>query len=216
VSFTLEGRQTSARHAAGRLIELKGGSCRKAQAAAASGDTEQRLQERAHCLSMERGWAVVNTKPHREHIALDNLMRQEFTAYCPVIRKGVSHARRMQDVLRPLFQSYLFVRLDPKEQRWRPILSTVGVRTLVHFGERPSMVANEFIDSLKAREIDGTIVRPPVPYAVGQQVRLAGGCFDGLVAVIIEMDERDRVTVLMDLLNQKAKAKLSGAQIAPI
>lgn len=161
-------------------------------------------------------WAVVNTQPHRERIALDNLLRQEFHAYCPLIRKRVTHARRSQDVLRPLFPSYLFVQIDPEVRRWRPILSTIGVRALVRCGERPGTVTDGFVDSLKAREIEGAIIRPASPYKIGQQVRVAVGAFDGLVATIIEMDERDRLVVLMDILNQSVKVKLSTRQVAAV
>ena len=54
------------------------------------------------------------------------------------------------------------------------------------------------------------------PYRVGQQIRLAGGAFDGLVATIIEMHERDRLTVLMDLLNRPVKVKVEETQVAPV
>lgn len=161
-------------------------------------------------------WAVVNTQPHRERLALDNLLRQKFRAYCPLMRKRVTHARRTQDVLRPLFASYLFVQIDPDAQQWRPILSTIGVRTLVRCGERPSFIPDGFIDSLKAREIEGAITRPASPYKIGQRVRMAGGAFDGLVATIIEMDENDRLVVLMDMLNRPVNVKLSSHQVVPV
>lgn len=164
----------------------------------------------------QRGWVAVNTQPHRERIALDNLLRQKFSAYCPLMRKRISHARRTQDVLRPLFPGYLFVRLDPDAQRWHPILSTFGVRSLVRFGELPSFIPDEFIDSLKIREIEGAIIRPASPYKIGQQVRVAGGAFDGLVATIIEMDEKDRLVVLMDMLNQSVNLKLSAHQVVAV
>jgi len=131
------------------------------------------------------------------------------------MRKRVSHARRTQDVLRPLFPSYLFVQLDP-DSSWRPILSTRGVRTLVRCGERPSFIANEFIDSLKSREIEGAIVRPASPYCIGQHVRVVGGAFDGLVATIIEMDEKDRLVVLMNMLNRPVNVRLSSHHVAPV
>jgi transcriptional antiterminator RfaH len=160
-------------------------------------------------------WVVVNTQPHRERIALDNLLRQEFRAYCPLMRKRVTHARRTQDVLRPLFPSYLFVQVEPG-QRWRAILSTIGVRTLVRCGEQPGTITDGFIDSLKAREIEGAIIRPANPYKIGQQVRVTGGAFDGLVATIIEMDERDRLVVLMAMLNQSVNVKLSSHQVVAV
>src|ERR1700730_6010229 len=161
-------------------------------------------------------WVVVNTQSHREPNALDNLSRQGFRAYCPLVRKRVRHARRTQDVLRPLFPSYLFVQIDPDAQRWRPILSTFGVRTLLRCGERLSFIPDEFIDNLKSREIEGAIARPARPYKLGQQVRVAGGAFDGLVATIIEMDERDRIVVLMDMLNRSVNVKLPSHQVVPV
>ena len=160
-------------------------------------------------------WIVVNSQPHREHIALENLARQEFHAYCPLMRKRVRHARRTQEVLRPLFPGYLFVRVNPDLQRWRPILSTYGVRTLVCCGERPSFLDDGFVEGLKARAVDGAIVRPARPYAPGQQVKMAGGAFDGLIATILEMDDKDRLVVLMDLLNRPTKVKVDAQSVTP-
>jgi len=160
-------------------------------------------------------WVVVNTHPHREHIALENLQRQSFVAYCPMIERRIRHARRVQDVLRPLFPGYLFVQADPSK-RWRPILSTFGVRTLVQFGDQLGYVDGGLIDSLKSREVDGVIRKPSEPYRVGQKIRLHGGPFDGLVATIIEMDEKDRLIVLMDLLSQSVKVRVSTADVTAI
>jgi transcriptional antiterminator RfaH len=155
-------------------------------------------------------WVVVNTHPHREYLALENLNRQKFSAYCPQILKRVTHARRTQDVLRPLFPSYVFVQINAELQRWRSILSTFGVRALVTCGEKLSYLDGGFIQSLKARELEGAIVRPETPYQVGQQVRLTGGAFDGLVATILEMNEKDRLLVLLDMLNRPVKVKVEA------
>lgn len=172
--------------------------------------------EYGHYLGEPATWAVVNTHPHKERFALENLERQEFPAYCPLIRRRRSHARRVSDVLRPLFPGYLFVKFNPEVQRWRPILSTFGVRAIVRSGDQPSMIEDAFIRSLRAREVEGVIARPDSPYEVGQEVRLAGGAFDGLVATIVDMDDRDRLTVLMDLLNRPVKVKVDERHISPI
>jgi transcriptional antiterminator RfaH len=168
-----------------------------------------------HYLGEPATWAVVNSHPHKERIALENLERQEFQTYCPLVRRRRSHARRVSDVLRPLFPGYLFVRVNPEVQRWRSVLSTSGVRAVVRCGDRLSLIEDSFVRSLRAREADGVITRPPSPYQIGQQVRMAGGVFDGLVATIIEMDDRDRLTVLMDLLSRPVKVKVDERQISP-
>jgi transcriptional antiterminator RfaH len=159
-------------------------------------------------------WVVVNTQPHKEHLAVGHLERQEFNAYCPMIRKRVRHARYTQDVLRPLFPNYLFVQVDPDLQRWRSILSTIGVRTLVRCGQTLSFLEDSFVLALKAREVEGAITRPVSAYKVGQLVRLQTGAFDGLVATIIEMDEKDRLVVLMDFLNRPVKVKVDATRVS--
>jgi len=160
-------------------------------------------------------WIAVNTNPHREHMVLENLRRQALNAYCPMIRKHRSHARRVEKVLRPFFPGYLFVQANADLKRWRPLLSTHGVRTVVRTGEDPSFIGDEFIAGLKMREIDGAIVRPPSPYRVGQQVRIAGGPFDGLITTILELDEKDRLLVLLDVMRGGIKIKLNGEMVTP-
>lgn len=170
--------------------------------------------EYGHYLGRRCGWAVVNTQPHREQIAVENLQRQEFVPYCPLVRRRHRHARRVADVLRPLFPGYLFVRIKPDLERWRPMLSTVGVRSVVRCGEKVSLLDDAFVHAIRAREVDGVISRPECPYRIGQQVRVSGGAFDGLVATIVEMHERDRLTVLMQILSRTVKVRLDESQVS--
>lgn len=159
-------------------------------------------------------WIAVNTHPHREQFAIENLERQEFVAYCPLVRKRIRHARRVHDTKRPLFPGYVFVEIRRGLERWRPITSTYGVRSIVMCGERLSFIDAAFVASLKAREIDGLIARPSKRFRVGQNVRMAGGPFDGLVAEIIEMDEKDRLVVLLDLLSRPVRVRLEASSVA--
>lgn len=161
-------------------------------------------------------WVAVSTHPHREYVALDNLQRQGFNGYCPSIRRSRSHARKVEEVRRPLFPGYVFVRLQPDRERWRPIMSTYGVRSLVRCGDRPGVIDQRFIQALKSREVDGDIVRPAQPYEVGQQVRLVSGAFDGIVATILELNEKDRLTVLLSLMNQEVRTRVECAHVTPL
>jgi transcriptional antiterminator RfaH len=161
-------------------------------------------------------WIAVATHPHRERLAIENLHRQGYATYCPMIRRRITHARRTRDALRPLFPGYLFVDVGPLKGIWRPIQSTFGVRSVVRNGERIARVPDGLIAALRTREIDGVIQRPAAPFKVGQQVRVASGAFDGLVGRIVEMSEKDRLVVLMDLLNQSVRVKLSSGQVEPV
>jgi transcriptional antiterminator RfaH len=155
-------------------------------------------------------WLVVNTHPHRENTAIENLLRQDFDVYCPMMVTRIRHARRICDAQRPVFPTYIFVDFSTAKKRWRPILSTYGVRSVVRQGDQPSLLNGGFIKSLKSREVDGVLSKPTTPYSVGQQVALEEGPFAGLIGKIIELRDKDRLLVLLDLLSQKVKVQIDA------
>ena len=158
-------------------------------------------------------WVAINTHSHQERIAVENLARQQFNVYCPTELRRVRHARRVQDVARPLFPGYVFAEVAPDVTLWRSILSTYGVRALIRYGDRPAFVEAGFIEALRAREVDGVITKPITPYKVGQEIRLNGGPFDGFIATIVEMNEKDRLVLLMRLLSQDVRMRVSTASV---
>ena len=169
--------------------------------------------------SEKRGvvWVAVVTHHFKEAQAVDNLARQGFDAYCPMIRKKVRHARRLREVLRPLFPGYVFVSLDAERDQWRPILSTIGVRTLIRFGDRFGILPKSFVESLRALENDGAIAMPVAKesYACGEHVRLREGPFEGLVATVLKCDDNGRLTLLMDMLSRSVSVKAGLDQVVP-
>lgn len=164
----------------------------------------------------ENVWVAVNTHANREALAEEHLSRQLFHVYCPRLKKRVSHARRTSDVLRPLFPGYLFARISADFSESRPIRSTLGVRNIVSCGNKMSCVSETFISALKAREVDGVVARAATAFSVGQEIRIGGGPFDGLVGTIIEMRENDRLTVLMELLNGQVRVNIESGLHAPV
>ncbi len=154
---------------------------------------------------LSANWVVLATHSHREEFAIENLVRQDYRAYCPMIVKHIKHARRAYDAKRPLFPGYIFVEYPAQRHLWRPLLSTFGVRSVVRNGEAAALLPAGFVESLKAREIDGAIQKPEAPFRSGQVVTIAGGAFDGLVGEILEIRESDRVLLLLDMLNQRTK-----------
>ena len=160
-------------------------------------------------------WIVLTTHAHREDFAIENLTRQEYTAYCPMMVKRIKHARRAYDAKRALFPGYIFVERPVQRHLWRPLLGTLGVRSVVCHGETPSALPAGFVESLKAREIDGAIQKPEMPFRAGQSVAINGGPFDGLVGQILEIRESDRVLLLVNLLNQQTRTQVDAKLLRP-
>ena len=160
------------------------------------------------------GWLVLMTHVGKENYAREHLARQAFDVYLPQVLKQIRHARKTQTVLRPLFPNYLFVQVAADKIRLRALRSTFGVRKLVTVGERPAVLPSVFIDQLRAREIDGAVARPSVPFKPGESVRVVRGPFAGAVAQVLELEEKDRVIILLNLLQRQFAGKFAVQELA--
>ena len=161
-------------------------------------------------------WVAVATHPNAEGQAVQNLKRQGYECYCPCTRVPRRHARRHETVERPFFPGYLFVRLDLARDRWRPIMYSRGVRTIVRFGEEPGIVPEGVVEGLMARESDGGLGPPPASerLEVGQQVSLHGTPFHEFICTVQSIEPRDRVCVLLDLMQRKVRMVVPSGNVA--
>ena len=82
--------------------------------------------------------------------------------------------------------------------------------------QKTAVVGPDVIEGLRVREVDGVISKPTTPYRVGQEVQLSGGPFDGLIATIIEMDDKDRLVLLTSVLSQNVRLKVTATNVRAI
>jgi transcriptional antiterminator RfaH len=160
-------------------------------------------------------WYVVQSQPNAETKALAHLTRQGFEAYMPRYLKRRRHARRIENVMAPLFPRYLFVAVDMATQRWRAIQSTVGVSRLVCNGNEPACVPEGVVAALKFREGDGGAIRlDPAPrFKPGEPVRIVDGVFATCLGLYENTADHDRVAVLLDLLGRKVRVLIEDLSV---
>jgi transcriptional antiterminator RfaH len=160
-------------------------------------------------------WYAIYTRPHEETKALQHLLRQGYSAYLPRYRTRISHARRHQTVLRPLFPRYLFAGIDRESMRWRPILSTVGVVDIVRTGDEPAPVPSEIVAAIREREDAGGFDRldPRQSLRLGELVRVTAGALEDMVGMLVELHDQDRVVVLLELLGRAVRAQLRAEAV---
>jgi transcriptional antiterminator RfaH len=150
-------------------------------------------------------WFVIHTHAKSEHKAEFHLRRQGFDTYLPCYLKRRSHARRIEMVRSPLFPRYLFVRMDIKRDRWRPIISSVGVSSLVCFGDNPAAVPNKFIDTILQQEDEAGLVRlnDRIPIKPGDAVQFLSGAMENKTGIYSYKKDEDRVIVMLELLGRQ-------------
>jgi transcriptional antiterminator RfaH len=160
-------------------------------------------------------WYVVHTQPHHEIRADINLRQQGFSTYLPRYLRRRRHARRTEEVVRPLFPRYLFVALDTARDRWRAIHSTFGVSHLVVAGEEPLSVPDGVIDQIRAREGGNGLVTLGLPAGLGpgSRVRLIDGIFADAKGVLERVADDRRVAILLELLGREVRVFVPAASV---
>jgi transcriptional antiterminator RfaH len=161
-------------------------------------------------------WIVLYTKPNQETVAVKNIQRQKYEAYCPMILRTRRHARRVEQVERPLFPSYVFVKMNVRQAQWRSLLSTKGVRSLVHFGDQVGLLPEGFVEQLRASEENGVLDGTVAPRArPGDRVTLSEGPFESSMATVLSLPDRDRVWVLLDFMGRQVRVLQNKAALIP-
>lgn len=161
-------------------------------------------------------WYAVHTKARQEHVAVENLHRQDFETFLPLIRQSRRRRSQWREVTEPLFPGYLFTRLDLDADNIAPIRSTRGVSGLVRFGGMPIPVPDAIVEDLMAiqDDTDGVICTATL-FRTGDRVSIAGGPLAGLEGIFQASDGKERVSLLLDFLGKQQRITVSRHHVAP-
>ena len=156
-------------------------------------------------------WYAIHSKPRQEERALENLQRQGFEAWLPLLTVEKVLRSKLVQVIEPMFSRYLFIRLDTEQTNWSPIRSTLGVSKLVSFGNRPAVVADELIEALQQlpEQAPQRLIQP------GQQVKIVSGPLRGLEGIYQQADGELRAMVLIELLNKQHRIVTDMQDLRP-
>lgn len=162
------------------------------------------------------GWFAVQTLSGQEPKALLNLRRQAYTTFFPAFRRQVRHARRTSWKNQALFPGYVFVHLDLTQDRWYPINSTQGVCRLVSFCGRPACLPQGLVERLAEATDEAGTIRLAESLVSGDKVRVLSGAFADWIGQVAALPDRDRATILLDMLSRKVPVTVERAQLLKV
>jgi transcriptional antiterminator RfaH len=169
------------------------------------GDFELRGRER---------WFVAQTLQHREKLAQRHLRQQGFRNFFPRFRKTVRHARKLQDVVAPVFRGYMFVIFDAERDQWRSINGTLGVARLLTADSQPIPVPAGVVEALIGALDSSGLVLLGTDLKPGEAVRIVGGPFAGGLGVLERLDAKGRVRVLLNIMGGQAPLVIDRVHLA--
>lgn len=171
-------------------------------------------------MTQDTHWHLLMTKPREDARAEQHLRNQGYDIFRPLLRHYKLQKGRQTAVTESLFPRYIFIRLHEEFSNWSAIRSTRGVAGLVRFNDYPTIVPNELVESLlsqvdKSNTLDKTLTEKTL-FKAGDRVRIDGGSFNGLEAIVQAQTSEERVIILLDLLGKSHPLAIPVGQLSAL
>ncbi len=160
-------------------------------------------------------WFVVHTKPRQEFCALENLKRQGYECFLPLIQMQKIRGGKCIEEIESLFPRYLFIRLIEGVSNFSPIRSTRGVAGLVRFSGVPACVSDQLIEELRRVPHEAESLFNP-----GDRLEVTSGPFAGIGAECVELlkikNGEIRAMVLLEFLSKLQRVSIPVAELKKV
>ena len=150
-------------------------------------------------------WYLLQTKPSSHTIAQKHLHDQGFEVFIPQRIKTSKRGTKFENNITPLFPGYIFLGTKKDNIPWKSINSTRGVSKAVTFDGIYRAMAPEIIGKIKSRCDQNGIIQSSVNVTPGDRVKIEKGPFADLFCSVEKLDDRQRIWVLIDILQQQTR-----------
>lgn len=142
-------------------------------------------------------WFALYTKPRNEKKVAEQLEKLGIEVYCPLVAVVKQWSDRKKTIQQPLFNSYVFVRLEEKERD--KVFQVPGVVRYLFWLGKPAIVRDDEVKNIQELLLESykeVVVTGLVP---GSKVTLDEGVFKGQMATYIEKKGNKTILVLDSL-----------------
>ena len=157
---------------------------------------------------------LIYTKAKQEKKANENLQKQGFKTFLPLIVPTNKNSEFNSPV--PVFPRYFFAQINLELDNWTVINSTYGVSHIVMFSEKFTSIPNNIIQLIQDKLNEKGIYKEDisiVDYQKGDPVSIKEGRFAGVDAIFLSKKSKDRVRLLLKLLNTSVVAEITKSNI---
>ncbi len=157
-------------------------------------------------------WYPLQTRYQCEKKVDAALRDQGFESFAPMQRETRRWSDRTKQVESPLFPGYTFVRMEAEPKLVIRVLSLPGLVRFVTNGRELVAVPNAEIETVRALVRSNTSYEPgPFP-AVGERIRIHGGCLEGVEGVLTQTG-RGEIVIAVGAIQRSLKVPLCSYQV---
>ena len=158
--------------------------------------------------SLYKKWLIAQIKPNSYNTAIQNLERQGFETFLPKMETTIKKENRFIYKNVFVFPGYMFIGFNPQKFNWTKINSTYGVSKVLVFNNKPSEISYDLIIGLKHRYEVNIEPIPKESLQKGDFIKFNSGPFVDLIASIENVDETNRISVLLEAMGGKRRLRL--------
>lgn len=161
-------------------------------------------------------WYCLKTQPRQERVTSEMLRREAgLEVFSPRIRFKRARAKGAVWCNEAMFPGYIFARFVYFLQH-RQVRATSGVSTVVSFGGKPAVVADEIITELREHVADEETVEIDQQIKEGSDVRVIQGPYVGVRTLVTRiLPGRQRVAILLEILGMEREIEIDPAHLLP-
>ncbi len=161
-----------------------------------------------------RRWYAVYTLPQNERSASAHLALRDIEFYLPTYETMRKWRNRQHVRLQlPLFPSYLFVSISPRERA--QVLSAPGVVRIVGTKRESIPIADEIIEFLRSDLCLGR-AEPYRELVVGERVRIRDGSMRGVEGTLVRKNNKLRFILSVEMLQRHVAIEIDACSLEPV
>jgi transcription antitermination factor NusG len=162
----------------------------------------------------DRNWYAVFTVPQNEKSVVKHLDVREIESFCPTYEAvRIWKNRQRMKLTLPLFPSYLFVHIYPRERD--KVLRSPGVLQIVGKKREYLPLPDADIEFLRS----GVCKQRIEPYrelVIGDRVRIKSGVLQGVEGTLVRRGSSLRFVLTIELINQHAAIQVDAEDLEPL
>lgn len=140
----------------------------------------------------------------------DLLEENDIECFLPLVKKVSQWSDRKKTISKPLFPSYIFVRIEDIAD-FHTASNLEGVVKYVNFGRDYARISEKEIDKIRLltgeKEFSDVEIKSDV-FKIGDVRKVAIGPFRGMECEIVKINNVDRIIVRLEALQQVVTASI--------
>ncbi len=165
----------------------------------------------------ELRWFAIQVRPRHEFKTATMLRNKGLEEFVPFYRVRRQWSDRQKEISLPLFTSYIFCKMYPKQKL--PVITTAGVIRIVGSSEGPIPISENEIEAIQKLPRCGNKVRPchyALALQVGSRVRIEEGPLAGIEGSLVKYKNRSELLISVDLIQQSVSVEIEGSAVSPV